>query len=100
MLNVDKNQQNRQTESRNLMGPKTLPTIWGTYVKLVTKYQIYAIFLVRFEVDNDVFEAFFSGYVDRRKLTRVTRCEACKSIFHALGVTDRQYNCIITMVLS
>jgi hypothetical protein len=30
----------RQTGSRNLMGPKTLPTIWGTYMKLVTKYQI------------------------------------------------------------
>jgi hypothetical protein len=24
------------------MGPKTLPTIWGTYTKLVTKYQISA----------------------------------------------------------
>jgi len=24
-------------------GPKTLPTIWGTYMKLVTKYQISAI---------------------------------------------------------
>jgi hypothetical protein len=22
------------------MGPKTLPTIWNTYMKLVTKYQI------------------------------------------------------------
>ena len=40
MLNVYKNQQNRQTGSRNLMGPNTLPTIWGTYMKLVTKYQI------------------------------------------------------------
>jgi hypothetical protein len=30
MLNVYKNQQNRQTGSRNLMGPKMLPTIWGT----------------------------------------------------------------------
>ena len=30
----------RQTGSRNLMGPKT---IWGTYMKLVTKYQISAI---------------------------------------------------------
>ena len=38
MFNVYKNQQNRQTGSRNLMGPKTLPTIWGTYMKLVTKY--------------------------------------------------------------
>jgi hypothetical protein len=43
MLNVYKNQQNWQTGSRNLMGPKTLPTIWGTYMKLVTKYQISAI---------------------------------------------------------
>ena len=43
MLNVYKNQQNQQTGSRNLMGPKTLPTIWGTYMKLVTKYQISAI---------------------------------------------------------
>jgi hypothetical protein len=30
----------RQTGSRNLIGPKTLPMIWGTYMKLVTKYQI------------------------------------------------------------
>jgi ribosome biogenesis protein Tsr3 len=43
MFNVYKNQQNRQTGSRNLMGPKTLPMIWGTYMKLVTKYQISAI---------------------------------------------------------
>jgi hypothetical protein len=33
----------RQTGSRNLTGQKTLPTIWGTYMKLVTKYQIPAI---------------------------------------------------------
>ena len=33
----------RQTGSRNLMGPKTPPTIWDTYMKLVTKYQISAI---------------------------------------------------------
>ena len=33
----------RQTGSRNLMDPKTLPTIWGTYMKHVTKYQISAI---------------------------------------------------------
>jgi hypothetical protein len=43
MFNVYKNQQSRQTGSRNLMDPKTLPTIWGTYMKLVTKYQISAI---------------------------------------------------------
>jgi hypothetical protein len=33
----------RQTGSRNLTGQKTLPTIWGTYMKLVTKFQISAI---------------------------------------------------------
>jgi hypothetical protein len=33
-------QLSRQTGSRNLTGPKTLPTIWHTYMKLVTKYQI------------------------------------------------------------
>jgi hypothetical protein len=43
MFNVYKNQLSRQTGSRNLTGPKTLPTICGTYMKLVTKYQISAI---------------------------------------------------------
>ena len=32
-----------QTRSRNLTGQKTLPMIWGIYMKLVTKYQISAI---------------------------------------------------------
>jgi hypothetical protein len=32
-----------QTGSRNLTGQKTPPTIWVTYMKLVTKYQISAI---------------------------------------------------------
>jgi hypothetical protein len=32
-FNVHKNQQSQQTGSRNLMGPTTLPTIWGTYMK-------------------------------------------------------------------
>jgi hypothetical protein len=41
--NVNKNQLSRQTGSRNLTGPKTLPTIWHTYMKLVTKYKISAI---------------------------------------------------------
>jgi hypothetical protein len=43
MFNVYKNQLSRQTGSRNLTGPKTLPTIWYTYLMLVTKYQISAI---------------------------------------------------------
>ena len=43
MFNVYKNQLSRQTGSRNLTGPKKLPTIWYTYMTLVTKYQISAI---------------------------------------------------------
>ena len=43
MFNVYKNQLSRQTGSRNLTVPKTLPTIWYTYITLVTKYQISAI---------------------------------------------------------
>jgi hypothetical protein len=43
MFNVYKKQLSRQTGSGNLTGPKTLPTIWHTYMKLVTKYQISAI---------------------------------------------------------
>ena len=42
MFNVYKKQLSRQTGSRNLMGPKTYPTIWYTYMMLVTKYQISA----------------------------------------------------------
>ena len=38
MFNVYKNQPSRQTGNKNLMGPKM-----GTYMKLVTKYQISAI---------------------------------------------------------
>jgi hypothetical protein len=32
-----------QTGSRNVTGPKMPPTIWGTFMKLMTKYQISAI---------------------------------------------------------
>jgi hypothetical protein len=37
----------RQIGSKNLTGPKMLPTIWYTYMTLVTKYQISAIKLLR-----------------------------------------------------
>ena len=33
-----KDQLSRQTGSWNLTGPKTLPTIWYTYMMLVTKF--------------------------------------------------------------
>jgi hypothetical protein len=55
MSNVNKNQLSRQTGSRNLTGPKTLPTIWHTYMKLVTKYQISAI--------NSCWEKFDEKYL-------------------------------------
>ena len=41
--NVHRNQLSRQTGSRNPTGSETLPTIWYTYMMLVTKYQISAI---------------------------------------------------------
>ena len=52
MFNVYKKPTSRQTGSRNLMGPKTLPTIWGSYMKLVTKYQISAINSCREKCDE------------------------------------------------
>ena len=40
MFNVYKNQLSRQTVSRNLTGPKMLPTIWYTYMINVYKNQL------------------------------------------------------------
>ena len=51
-----------QTGSRNLTGQKTLPTIWGNYMKLVTKYQISAINSYWEKCDEKYF-----GWTDRRK---------------------------------
>jgi hypothetical protein len=63
-----------QTGSRKLTGQKTLPTIWGTYMKLVTKYQISAInrcftsVRLSFHPSKIFFVAFFSVAVDNRNL--------------------------------
>jgi ribosome biogenesis protein Tsr3 len=67
MFNVHKNQQSRQTGSRNLMGPKTLPMIWGTDMKLVTKYQICVI--------NSCWEKCYEkcAYVYKNQLSWQTR---------------------------
>ena len=64
MFKVYKNQLSRQTESRNLTGPKTLPTIWHTYMKLVTKYQISAI--------NSCWEKFDEKYLERTQVKQYT----------------------------
>jgi hypothetical protein len=60
MLNVYKNQQNRQTGSRNLMGPKTLPTIWA-FLNLSDSYFLFAD-LVGFYTHWTYMHIFLSNY--------------------------------------
>ena len=55
----------RQTGSRNLMGPKTPPTIWGTYMTLVTKYKISAI--------NSYWEKFDEKYLGRTEVKQYNK---------------------------
>ena len=75
MFNVYKNQQSQETGSRNPMGSKMLPTIWGTYMKLVTKYQISAINSCREKCDEkcaymfNVYKNQLSRQTGRRNLT-------------------------------
>jgi hypothetical protein len=66
MFNVYKNQLSRQTGSRNLTGPKTLPTIWYTYMMPVTKYQISAINSY-WEKCDEKYLGRTEGQTDRRK---------------------------------
>ena len=49
------------------MGPKTLPTIWGTYMKLVNKYQISAINSYWEKCDDKYFGWTKDGQTDRGK---------------------------------
>jgi hypothetical protein len=45
----------QQTGSRNLMGPKMLPTIWGANMKLVTKYQIIEnLFVIQYLKEKEI----------------------------------------------
>jgi hypothetical protein len=68
MFNVYKNQLSRQTGSRNLKGPKTLPTIWYTYMTLMTKYKISASYRypISWEVFLDPSDSYFlfADFVD------------------------------------
>jgi hypothetical protein len=66
MFNVYKNQLSRQIGSRNLTGPKTLPTIWYTYTMLVTKYQISAINSY-WEKCDEIYLGRTEGQTDRGK---------------------------------
>ena len=63
LINMYKDQLSRQTGSRNLTGPKTLPTIWYTYMMLVTKYQISAINSYWEKCDKNILD----GRTDRGK---------------------------------
>ena len=67
MFNVYKNQLSRQTGRRNLTGPKTLPTIWYTYMTLVTKYQISTINSYREKCDKKYLGRRKDGQKDRGK---------------------------------
>ena len=66
MFNVYKNQLSQQTGSRNLTGPKTLPTLWYTYMTLVTKYQISAINSY-WEICDEKYLGRTEGQTDRGK---------------------------------
>jgi hypothetical protein len=68
MFNVYKNHLSRQTGSRNPTGPKTLPTIWHTYIKLVTKYQILLSVCPSVRPSKIFSVAFFSATIDDRNL--------------------------------
>jgi hypothetical protein len=77
MFNVYKGKLSRQRGSRNLMGPKTLPTIWYTYMMLVTKYQISAI--------NSYWEKCDEKYLGRTEGRKDGRTEGRKD-----GRTERR----------
>ena len=78
MFNVYKNQLSRQIGSRNLTGPKMLPTIWHTYMKLVTKYQISAI--------NSCWEKWDEKYLGRTEVKQYTPLRWSRGI---KTITDR-----------
>ena len=97
MFNVYKNQLSRQTGSRNLMGPKTLPTIWYTYMMLVTKYQISAINSYCEKCDEK-----YLGRTDRGKTvypTLPSRSGGIKSHMNASVAIEDQLKTIEVSVL-
>ena len=73
----------RQTGSRNLTGQKTLPTIWGTYMTLVTKYQISAI--------NSYWEKCHEKYLGRNEGQTEVK-QYTPSPFGEWGYNNLKYN--------
>ena len=90
MFNVYKNQQSRQTGSRNLMGSKTLPTIWYTYMMLVTKYQISAI--------NSYWEKCEEKYLGRTEVKQYTPLPLRGAGYNKKGSERRIENEVSTFV--
>ena len=80
MFNVYKNQLSRQTGSRNLTGPKMLPTILYTYMMFVTKYQISAI--------NSYWEKCNKKYLGRKE----GRMDRGKTVYPSSPFGERWYN--------
>jgi hypothetical protein len=72
MFNVYKDQLSRQTGNRNLTGPKTLPTIWYTYMMLVTKYQI-SVINSYWEKCDEKYLGWTEGRTDGRTERRTDR---------------------------
>jgi hypothetical protein len=60
----------QQTGRRNLTGQKTLPTIWGTYMKLATKYKISAINSCWEKCDEKCAYTFCMFNVYKKQLSR------------------------------
>jgi hypothetical protein len=81
MFNVYTNQLGLQTGSRNLIGPKTLPTIWYTYITLVTIYQISTI--------NSNWEKCDENILDGRKHERTDWRTDWRKEGRTGGRTDR-----------
>jgi hypothetical protein len=55
MFNVYKNQLSRHTGSRNLTGPKTLPTIWYTYMTLVVDFYTHWTYVLYMSIFSHIF---------------------------------------------
>jgi hypothetical protein len=89
MFNVYKNQLSRQTGSRNLTGPKTLPAIWYAYMTLVTKYQISAINSY-WEICNEKYLGRTDGTSDGTTDVRTERRTDGRNDGRTDGRADRQ----------
>ena len=66
MFNVYKNQLSRQTGSRNLTGPKTLPTIWHTYMKLVSNIRFLPSIVAEKNLTKNILDGWKDGRTARR----------------------------------